>query len=338
MERVEDAILQVGVHVNQKVAAGNQIELRERRVFDDAVGREHAHLADRLDRANFFIVFGKPACQALRRHARRLAVASGAGKRHRAVVDVGTENLHRGRRIARGQCFPDQDGDGIDLLAGGAAWHPDTNVMVGAGAFQDFRNGRCRQGGEGIVVAKKLRHPDQQLAKQQFDLVRVFSQASDIGRHAVDLQNLHAPLHAADQGLLFVLAEIVANPSAQQCADFFEMVGRVEPCPIVALSVGDLLQVLLVIQQPFRHLLDRQDLINQPRRRGALRHPALCGVIGFCLSKRQAALLLDRFQSERAVAAGAGKYDTDRVLSRLLGERRKERIDRAAALARRRGL
>jgi tRNA G18 (ribose-2'-O)-methylase SpoU len=56
-------------------------------------------------------------------------------------------------------------------------------------------------------------------------------------------------------------------------------------------------------------------------------------MIDFCLSESKSAMLLDRFQSERAIGACARKNDADGVLSVLFGQRRKESINRSAAFA-----
>src|SRR5689334_25428308 len=66
---------------------------------------------------------------------------------------------------------------------------------------------------------KELGDADQQIAEQQIELVRLVAQAFDVFGHIVDLQYLHAPLDAPHQGVLFVLAEIVAEPGPQQCAN-----------------------------------------------------------------------------------------------------------------------
>ena len=148
------------------------------------------------------------------------------------------------------------------------------------------------------------------------------------------MQDLHPTLNATDQSLLLVFAEIVTDPCAQERADLGEVIGRVETGPVAAFLARDLSQVILVIQESCRHLLNRHDFINETRGRGALWHSAFCRMIDFCLSESKSAMLLDCFQSERAVAARARKNDADGVFSVLFGQRRKESINRSAAFAR----
>lgn len=49
--------------VNKQVAAGDQVEFRERRILDDMIGGVHVHLADFFDHAVIVAVFGEPALQ-----------------------------------------------------------------------------------------------------------------------------------------------------------------------------------------------------------------------------------------------------------------------------------
>ena len=79
-------MLQLAVEVDHHIAARDQIEFGKRRVLDEAVHREHAQVADLLDRAIFIAVLGEPALEALgtkgpggsfsKRPARATAMAS----------------------------------------------------------------------------------------------------------------------------------------------------------------------------------------------------------------------------------------------------------------------
>src|SRR5689334_20301207 len=48
MQQWHDALLQLGVQIDQQVSARDETELRERRVLDDIVHRENAELANVL--------------------------------------------------------------------------------------------------------------------------------------------------------------------------------------------------------------------------------------------------------------------------------------------------
>ncbi len=136
-----------------------------------------------------------------------------------AVVDVGAENLHLAIDAGRGHGLLEQDGQRINLLAGGAAGHPHPDRVIGVPVLQERGKDRRAQRLERFGIAEELGDADEQLAEQQIGLVRSLSQALDVGGDGIDLQHLHAPLDAADQGILLVAGEVVADAAAQQGAD-----------------------------------------------------------------------------------------------------------------------
>ena len=74
---------------------------------------------------------------------------------------------------------------------------------------------------EGLRVAEKVGDADQQVAKEGIQLARVVLHVAQILIQLLDLVQGHAPLDAADEGILFVLGEIVAGAGAQHGADLF---------------------------------------------------------------------------------------------------------------------
>ena len=60
MECLHDPVLEVVVHIDQHVAAGDQIDLGKRRVSDQIVFGKHAHIADGVDRNVVLPVLRKP--------------------------------------------------------------------------------------------------------------------------------------------------------------------------------------------------------------------------------------------------------------------------------------
>ena len=68
MKQRNDAVLQLRVEIDQEIAAGHQVELGERRILDDVVLREDAHLAQFLDHAIGVALAHEPARQSLGRH------------------------------------------------------------------------------------------------------------------------------------------------------------------------------------------------------------------------------------------------------------------------------
>jgi len=62
-----DQILQVLSEIDEDIAAGDQIEPRERRVLDETMGGEYAHIAHLRHRAVGLADFGEPFIEAFRR-------------------------------------------------------------------------------------------------------------------------------------------------------------------------------------------------------------------------------------------------------------------------------
>ena len=181
--------------------------------------------------------------------------------------------------------------------------------------LQQFRHDLAFQRGEGLRVAEELGDADQQVAEQQIELVGLLAQALDVIGHIIDLQHLHAALDAPDQGVLLVLAKIVAEPGAQQGADPRQMLRCVATRAVRRLPVVDAAEVLRVRDQPRRHLLDRQHLVDETGGGSAARHAEQCRFIKPGLGEGEAAMLLDGFEPPRAVAAAAGQDDRRRPFS-----------------------
>ena len=113
MKQWNDAILQLGIEIDQQISARHQIKLGERRVLDDVVLREDAHLAQFLDHAIGVAFADEPARQPFRRHFGFDvgAIAADAGGGEGASVDVGRKNLDMGRRVLLCDVLAQQDCD-----------------------------------------------------------------------------------------------------------------------------------------------------------------------------------------------------------------------------------
>src|SRR5580704_19348307 len=81
-------------------------------------------------------------------------------------------------------------------------------------------------------------------------------------------------------------------------------------------------------------LLDRCDVIDETRRRRAARHPDHRGFVEFRLSEREAAMLLDRLDPQRSVAAETRQDNADGAVFLILRKGGKKRVDGAAILPR----
>ena len=101
-----DALLHRPIQIDQQVAAGDQIEVRERRILDDVVMREQHQLAQlAADAVAAGLAAGKTGAGAPRTR-RRLPRRVQALARHgdRLLVEVGGEHLDRRRASAVAAC------------------------------------------------------------------------------------------------------------------------------------------------------------------------------------------------------------------------------------------
>src|SRR5690348_1268967 len=71
MEDGDHPSLQIRVEIDEQVAAGDEVQPRERRVPQDAVGRENAEIADLLHQLIGMSVRNEKPLQALRRDIRQ---------------------------------------------------------------------------------------------------------------------------------------------------------------------------------------------------------------------------------------------------------------------------
>lgn len=160
--------------------------------------------------------------------------------------------------------------------------------------------------------------------------MRLLAQALDEGRHVVDLQHLHAPLHAARDGLVLVAAEVVAGAGAQQRRDLRQVVGRLAADAIGALAPAHGVEMAEVVVELGGDRLDRQHEVDHPGAHRAAHHAV---VFGTFLGDGQAAAFLDRAQADGTVAACAGEDHAGAGLAARHGQGLEEGVDRRALTA-----
>ena len=87
--------LRFGAQIDQQVAAGDQIEARERRIGQHVLDREDDHPAQLGHHPVAMVLLGKEAGEPRRRHIRRdrFRVDALAGESDRILVDIGSEDL-----------------------------------------------------------------------------------------------------------------------------------------------------------------------------------------------------------------------------------------------------
>src|SRR5262249_35101816 len=144
VEHRNDARLEVAAEIDQKVAAGDQVDPGERGVLDHAGRREDAHVADVFVDRVADIVAAEEALQPRFGDVfqQRPRITPGARHHQRVIIDVGGEDLYFRRDPQRIEVLTHQDRDRIDLLAGGAAGHPYSHRVARALALEDRRDHR----------------------------------------------------------------------------------------------------------------------------------------------------------------------------------------------------
>ena len=100
---------------------------------------------------------------------------------------------------------------------------------------------------------------------------------------------------------------------------------------VIARERIDQSNALPVLRQLCSHVLNGHGKVDETARDGAVRHAAKTWLGAIArLRKDKAALLLDRFDTENAVAAASREHDADGIFAAILGERTEKHVDGTA--------
>ncbi len=216
MENIEDLLLSGGVQVNEKVAAGDEIEPRKGRIFQHVmVGEEHL-FADFFAHPVTALIQGKESAQALRGNVRldRARIKPVARIGDRLLIHVGGENLDFGRLIDPLGMLAEEDSNRIGFLSGRATGDPDPDLIVGFFAREELRNVRLERR-KRLPVTKKMSHADEQILEQRAALGGMLSEEIEILRNALERVDLETARDPAQDGGAFILREIVPGLGSQ---------------------------------------------------------------------------------------------------------------------------
>jgi hypothetical protein len=226
-----------------------------------------------------------------------------------------------------------EDSDRIGLLSGGAAEHPDANLLARALAFEELRDDLALQHLEFALVAEEFGDADQEVVEEVLRLALVVAQEIDIGGNLGDLDHLHPPLHAAQEGVLLVAVEIIAGLAAQDVGDARQRGRR---------SGQHFVEPLLLVQPPqmtgidldvLGDLFRGQHIVGDRRRR--IRVLQMIGLVTRALfGDGEAAVVLQRRGTQRTVAANVGQDHADRLLGAFFRQRHQEAVDRGSLAGR----
>ena len=325
------------VEVDQHVAAADQVHPREGRIAQQVVRGEDDAVAQLLVDAQAGVLLDEEALQPARLDVGRDRQREHAGtrRRHRALVDVGGEDLDL--RPVRTQQLVQQDGDGIGLLAGGAAGHPGAEGLD-AGPLLDQPAQRLAQGLEGVGVAEEVGDADQHVLQQRRRLAWLGVQELAVGGQVGDGVDLHPPLDAPQHRAARVVGEVVPGALAQDRLDgdqrllgqhlglagrgqHFQLGGRMRQLQPAGVFPEQ--------HQLGRHLLQREHEVDHAGLDGGAGHAVELGVLQ-ALRDRDAAQLLDPAQPLRPIAAGARQHDAHGPLAMRLRQGAEEQVDGTA--------
>ena len=251
------------------------------------------------------------------------------------LINVGAEDFDVAteRAVAFGHALTQKDGNGIDFLTGRAAGHPNADRLAGCLGRDQCRKRGALESFERIGIAEELGHANEQLMEQGLELTAIRLEALDVAGDIVNMQHLHAALDAPDQGVLLVSAEIVVDARAEEPRNRRQVRSRVRAGSIAVLAFCDHAQVLLIVDEQARHVLDRHDMIDHAGVGRTLRHASLSDMVELGLSQSQPAVLLDHAHAVRAITADPGQDDGDGSIAAVFGKRGKKRVDGTALLA-----
>ena len=132
MEQGQNLPLRLRAQVDEQIAAGDEVEARERRVGQQALAREHHRLTQFAHDLIVVVLLGEEAGEPRRRHVGldRFRIDAVAGERHAVRVDVGGEHLQLDIAFCGRDLLEKEHRDGIGLFARAAAGHPDAQRSI----------------------------------------------------------------------------------------------------------------------------------------------------------------------------------------------------------------
>jgi hypothetical protein len=218
IEHRHQLLLQCGSEIDQQIAAGEEVDFRERRVGDDVLRRKNDHLPYLpVDPVTRFLA-NEEERQPLRRNVSRNVVRIEALARpgNGLVVDISGIDL-QGITVLRPdfiQCLLENDGQRIGLLAGGAGRYPGAQRSTARMARHQPREAGVAQADPHVRVTEEAGDPDQQFLEQQVELLRIRVQVTHIRVDSVQLMQRNTPLDTAVKRTGLILGKIVSGTVA----------------------------------------------------------------------------------------------------------------------------
>ena len=332
MKQGNQTLLQLGIEVNQQVAAAQDIELGERRIGNDILLGKDDHVADLFPDQVIALVLHEKPFQSLGRYVaadrwRKTALARAVDGVGRQVGGKNLQAVFR-RRVAAGHHFMEHHGQRIGFLSRGTGRYPGLEGAPLRVGRQHLRQDHHLQVLPHFRVAEKIRHADQQFLEQQVDLRRIVAQIGNVLFHRRHLVQAHAALDAAQHRIDLVVREAVARMFGQQGDNFLQGIASAR---LLARQRQEA-AAKQVTDDLFRHLVGKIDEVHRVGGNRALRHHVELGRIGM-LGQGQATGLLDGLHAARTVAAHAGQNHAHGQFAQLGRQAFEESIDGQAVSA-----
>ena len=208
MEKWNEFLLHLRREINQQIAARQNIQLRERRVHDEALRRKRHHLPDFGSHAAAVVFLGEEPAHLFRRHvgANIFGIDARARLGNRILVQIGGKNLQRDffPRLELLHHFLEHHRQRISLLAGGTTRHPRPQHMTMRTEGDERGENFFAQLFPASGIAEETRHADQQFFEQQIQLLRILLQVTDVVADLDDLMDAHAAFDAAVESVFLV--------------------------------------------------------------------------------------------------------------------------------------
>jgi hypothetical protein len=321
-EQAEHLLLRRDLQVDEHVAAAHQVHPRERRIADGVVPREDDHRTKLGPDLPALPAAHEVAFQALGGDAehRLGAVDARRCRLQRARVHVGGEDLHQPAAHPRRHLLQEHR-QRVDLLAGGAARHPDAERSVRVPLREQLGQHAVLEDVERLLVAEEPGHPDEQVAVEDVQLLARARQAFHVGRQVVDARQLQAALDAAGDGARLVVGEVDPELLLEHGVDRREPDGGPFRVRERQRWVG-----AGMLGEHGGHLFRWQHARLDGGIERGTRHGIELGAVRV-LDQDQTSGLVDVLHATRAIAAAPGQDDGHGARATVLGQRPKEDVD-----------
>src|SRR5262249_32710120 len=274
------------------VAAADEIHTGKRRVAEDVLPREDAHVSNgfrNLVSARYFL---KEKAKADLRNFVGNGFLFKAGPRllDCAFTSVCPKKLDWHFNAQFGKGFDQGDGVGIRFFSSGTSRNPDAHGFGRRTIGEQLGIDNLVQAVEHFRVPKEAGDVNQDIAVERLNFLRIAVQQLDVVAEIVDLIDVHPAQNAAADGCDLVVDEIDFAEIFQQTEDVVhEAILAVEGIAGEFPARG----LLLNPNQLLGDTIGRKDVVDHAGGDGAVGHTIVFGRVGV-LSESDAGIVLDR--------------------------------------------